>query len=115
MNQHARTTVPGATARGGWMWVSAAVLAGLVVVQGARVLDRPAFAEMVSNASDYAVLTTDGGNDEIVVVIDDRNEMLLVYRNENRQRLALAEREPLPELFQRARARIGLPQRPPAP
>lgn len=102
----------GTARQGGWLWVSAGVLAALTVVQGSQLLDRPAFAEMVARTGDYAILTTDGGSDEIVVVVDDRNEMLLVYRNENRQRLSLAEREPLPELFVRARARAGMPDRP---
>ena len=37
--------------RGGWLWISAGVLAALVVVQGAGLLDRPALAEMVSERS----------------------------------------------------------------
>lgn len=97
---------------GGWLWVSAGVLAALTIVQGAGLLDRPAYAEMTSRAGSYVAMTTDGGSDEILVVIDDRNEYLLVYRNENRQRLSLAAREALPDLFTRARARSGLPARP---
>lgn len=99
-------------ARGSWLWVSAGVLAALTIVQGAGLFDRPAYAEMASSTTAYTVMTTDGGTDEIVVVIDDRQETLLVYRHQNRERLQLLDREPLPELFARARVNAGLPPRP---
>lgn len=99
-------------ARGGWLWVSAGVLAALTIVQGAGLLDRPAYADMTATTSAYTITTTDGGADEIVVVIDDRQETLLIYRHRNREQLQLLDREPLPELFTRARANAGLPPRP---
>ncbi len=105
-------TAHAADPRGSWLWVSAGVLAALTVVQGAGLLDRPAYAEMSSSTTGYTVMTTDGGTDEIVVVIDDRQEALLVYRHQNRERIQLLDREPLPELFTRARANAGLPARP---
>ena len=92
--------------RGGWLWVSAGVLAALVLVQGAGLLDRTAHAEMSVLNSSYSLMTTDGGNDEIVVVIDSRQETLMVYRVFNRQRLELLEREDLGALFTRARTRV---------
>lgn len=98
--------------RSGWLWVSAGVLAALTVVQGAGLLDRPAYAEMSSQKSSYAMMTTDGGSDEILVVLDDRNETLMVYRVENRQRVDLLDREALPEVFARARQQAGYPVRP---
>lgn len=100
------------TGREGWLWVSAGVLAALTIVQGAGLIDRPAYAEMTASASGYRLMTTDGGSDELLVVIDDRNETLLVYRQENRQRISLVDRESLPDLFRRARAKAGLPPRP---
>lgn len=98
--------------RSGWLWVSAGVLAALTIVQGSGLLDRPAYADMASDTSGYTIMTTDGGTDEIVVLIDDRQETLMVYRHQNRERLQLLDREPLPELFTRARAAAGLPPRP---
>lgn len=98
-------------ARDGWLWVSAGVLAALVVVQGAGLLDRPAIAEMSTHKSGYAMMTTDGGAEEVLVVLDDRNESLLVYEVENRTRLVLQDREALPDLFARARVAAGYPER----
>ena len=106
------TNESGHGARGGWLWVSAGVLAALVVVQGAGLLDRAASAEMVSNKSGYAIMTTDGGSEEIAVVIDERNETLLVYSIENRRRVVLQDRQSLPEMFTRARQQAGHPARP---
>ncbi|MFK7882661.1 MAG: hypothetical protein AB8F26_00570 [Phycisphaerales bacterium] len=103
---------PAATGREGWLWVSAGVLAALVIVQGAGLLDRPAYAEMTASTSAYRMMTTDGGSDEILVIIDDRNETLLVYHQQNRQRISLIDRESLPELFVRARTKAGFPPRP---
>lgn len=99
--------------REGWLWVSSGVLAALIVVQGAGLLDRPARAEMTTNKSGYAMMTTNGGDQEILVVIDDRNEALMVYQVENRDRLILQDRENLPELFLRARVQAGYPARTP--
>jgi len=55
-------------------------------------------------------MTTDGGNDEILVVVDSRQESLMVYRTENGRALKMLEREELSSLFSRARARaVGRP------
>ncbi len=100
-------------ARGGWLWISAGVLAALVVVQGAGLLDRPAFADMVAERSGYTVMTTRAdSSSELVAVIDERNETLLVYTVENRRRVLLGARQSLPELFVRGRQAAGMPDRP---
>jgi hypothetical protein len=91
--------------RGGWLWVSAGVLAALLVVQGAGLIDSPAQAEMSSSSGAYTMITTDGGNDEILVVVDSSQESLMVYRSDRNQGLQLLEREDLAGLFSRARAR----------
>ncbi|MBO6740092.1 MAG: hypothetical protein JJ916_09550 [Phycisphaerales bacterium] len=91
--------------RGGWLWVSAGVLAALIVVQGAGLIDSPAQAEMASSSGAYTMITTDGGNDEILVVVDSSQESLMVYRSDRNQGLQLLEREDLAGLFSRARAR----------
>ncbi|MCC5822796.1 MAG: hypothetical protein LAT64_05285 [Phycisphaerales bacterium] len=98
--------------RGGWLWISAGVLAALTVVQGAGLLDRPASAEMVSNKGGYAIMTTRAGSNEIAVLIDERNETLMVYSVENRRRVVLQDRQSLPEMFNRARLQAGHPARP---
>lgn len=91
--------------RGGWLWVSAGVLAALIVVQGAGLIDSPAQAEMSSSSGAYTMMTTDGGNDEILLVVDSSQESLMVYRSDRNQGLQLLEREDLAGLFSRARAR----------
>lgn len=98
--------------RGHWLWVSAGVLAALVVVQGAGLLDRPALAEMTASGGGYTIMTTDGGSNEVGLVIDERNETLLVYSVKNRREVRLENRQSLPELFTRARFQAGYPARP---
>ncbi len=95
---------------GGWLWVSAGVLASLIIVQGAGLLDSPAQAEMAIGSGAYAMMTTDGGNDEILVLVDNSQESLMVYRGDRNLGLQLLERENLAALFERARARaMGRP------
>ncbi|MFG0314198.1 MAG: hypothetical protein ACF8LL_08440 [Phycisphaerales bacterium] len=91
--------------RSGWLWVSAGVLAALIVVQGAGLIDSPAQAEMSSSSGAYTMITTDGGNDEVLVVVDSSQESLMVYRSDRNQGLQLLDREDLAGLFSRARAR----------
>jgi len=95
---------------GGWLWVSAGVLAALIVVQGAGLLDSSARADMATSRGAYAMMTSDGGNDEILVVVDSSQESLMVYRSDRNLGLQLIERENLAALFERASARtLGRP------
>ncbi len=108
------TTNESATQRvqrsGGWLWVSAGVLSALILVQGAGLLDSSAHAEMAISSGAYAMMTSDGGNDEILVVVDSSQESLMVYRSDRNLGLQLLERENLAGLFERARARaMGRP------
>lgn len=97
---------------GGWLWVSAGVMAALVVVQGAGLLDRTASAEMVTSKGGYVMMSTDGGSEDILALIDERNETLLIYNVENRRQVVLQDRQSLPDLFVRARQAGGFPARP---
>ena len=101
MNKQTQTT----QSRGGWLWVSAGVLASLIVVQGAGLLDSPAQAEMSSSSGAYTMMTTDGGTEQILVMVDSSQESLMVYRSDRNQGLQLLEREDLRGLFERSRAR----------
>ena len=107
---HTREASP--AARGNWLWVSAGVLAALIVVQGAGLLDRTARAEMVADKGGYVMMTTEGGSTEVMLLIDERNETLLVYDVENQRRVVLEDRQALPDLFNRARVQAGFPARP---
>jgi len=91
--------------QGGWLWVSAAVLAALIVVQGAGFLDSQASAEMAISSGAYAMMTSDGGNDEVLVIVDSSQESLMVYHTDRTKGLQMLEREDLRGLFERARAR----------
>ena len=96
--------------RGRWLWMSAGVLAGLIVVQGSGVMDSSAQAEMTSTSGAYTVMTTDGGNEELLFVVDSGQEALLVYKTDRNQGTQLLDREDLAGLFSRARARaFGTP------
>lgn len=103
-------TVPNTGRQPGWLWVSAGVLAAMIVVQGGGFFESTARAEMATTSGSYSIMTTDGGNDEILVVVDSRQESLMVYRTENGRTLKMLEREELSSLFSRARARaVGRP------
>tara|TARA_R110002073_G_scaffold118918_1_gene258541 strand:+ start:427326 stop:427706 length:381 start_codon:yes stop_codon:yes gene_type:complete len=94
----------------GWLWVSAGILAGLIVAQGGGFFESTAQAEMATSSGSYSLMTTDGGNDEILVVVDSRQESLMVYRTFNKNEIRMLEREELSGLFSRARARaMGRP------
>ena len=94
----------------GWLWVSAGVLAAMIVVQVSGVFESPAYAEMATSNGSYSMMTSDGGNDEILVVVDSRQESLMVYRAQNNMSLQMVDREELSSLFSNARARaMGSP------
>jgi len=90
---------------GGWLWMCAGVLTGLIMLQGGGFFESQAMAEMATTSGTYSIMTTDGGNDEILVVVDSRQESMMVYRTMNTKELVLLDREELSSLFSRARAR----------
>mgnify|MGYP005836119763 CR=1 FL=1 len=90
----------------------AAFLALLTLVQALRLHDAEpqARAELVSRAGSVTALTANAGNEEILVVLDDRSEILLVYRTDTRNGVQQLARLPLQALFTDARARaLGRP------
>lgn len=94
----------GSLAAKGALWASAAVIAGLIIVQASRMPGDGAYAEMVSSVGEYTVLTTDGGNEEVLLVLDNRNEDLLVYKVKAQKELELFQKVDLDKLFIDARA-----------
>ncbi len=84
----------------------AGVLGALVAFQAYAQLGGPAGSRsgMVSQVSGYSILTSDAGTDDIVIVLDNRNEELMVYRTEG-QSVQLYQKVALPRLFTEARAR----------
>ena len=93
---------------GGWLWISAGVLAALILVQGAGMLDSPAMGDMTTTQQSYSMMTTDGGTDEVLVLIDSRQESMLVYRVDSSNTLQLLKREQLDAMFSRARAQLAV-------
>lgn len=59
--------------------------------------------DVVSQVGPYTVLTFDGGNEDILLVLDSRAEDLYSYRVVNQNRLDLLGRESLSEMFASAR------------
>jgi len=104
----------GHAASAGALWASAFVLGGLILTQADRLgAGARASAEMVSETGGYTVMTADGGTDEVLVLLDHRDENVYVYSIENQQAIVLHQRLSLPKLFSDAQAkRRGMPARP---
>jgi hypothetical protein len=91
---------------------TAIVLATLSVAQITRLIaahgmEPTALAGLVSDAGGVTVMTVEANNDELVFVIDSRNEDLMVYKAESNQSLVLLNKYPMGELFSAAKARSG--------
>lgn len=59
----------------------------------------------VSQTGGLTVLTSEAGNEDLLVVLDSRNEELFVYRTDLKQGSQLLQRYPVAQLFTDARAR----------
>lgn len=89
----------------GWLWVSAGVLAALLVLKvggGSEAAAAP--GGTVASSGNLVAMTSPTGSDEILLVLDGRRETLFVYRTDQKG-VALQQRVALPALFQDARAR----------
>ncbi len=62
---------------------------------------------MVSQSGPFTLMTSDAGSEDIVVVLDNRNEQLMVYKTENAQSLQLYQKLSLPRMFMDAKARAA--------
>tara|TARA_R110000868_G_scaffold119469_1_gene316683 strand:- start:421254 stop:421625 length:372 start_codon:yes stop_codon:yes gene_type:complete len=118
MNTNEQDRVAGVQSAGigssGLLTVVLLVLVVFVMSKVVGVMDTPAMAEMTISDSGYTMMTTNGGADEILVLVDSREESILVYRvaqgAQENGGLELLERESLSALFSRARAQaVGGP------
>lgn len=67
-------------------------------------------AAVVSQTGGLTVLTADGGSQDLLMILDGRNEDLLVYRTDSQQGLQLLQRFSVPQIFSDARSRsLGAP------
>lgn len=94
------------------LWVTAVMIAALIVVQlgrkgGSSPFEQQALAEMVASVGDYSIMTTNGGNEELLFVLDNRNEQLLVYKVDQQKALMMLAREELDNVFSSARSKLG--------
>ncbi|MGD9789906.1 MAG: hypothetical protein AB7Q00_03420 [Phycisphaerales bacterium] len=98
------------------LWLLAGALAGAMLFGGERgggglgaTITIPgvsaANAAVVSKAGALTVLTAEGTNDEMLMVLDSRREELLVYRTSAQNGMQLFQRIPLADLFRDARLR----------
>lgn len=60
---------------------------------------------MVSQSGGVTMMTCEGGNSEILVVLDSRRDLMLVYRVEDQITLGLLQRASVPQIFSDARAK----------
>ena len=63
----------------------------------------PAFADIAIAGTDHGLLTSDGGGDDVLIVLDQRAEELLLYRPFNGRTIDFRGRFSLRDLFTEAR------------
>jgi len=90
---------------GAALWASAAVLAGLIVVQAGRLTGSEARADLVSGAGGLTALTVRATNEDVLLVADNRSEQLMVYKVVNQNSVELFRTYSLPRIFSDARTR----------
>ena len=93
------------------LWASAAVLFALVLLQSQPLIAQmgggtSAHAGMVSQTAQLTVMTTEAGNEDVLMVLDGRSEELSVYRTDPLKGMTLVQRMNLPQSFTDARARF---------
>lgn len=101
------TGAAGSKKRAAGLAVLSMVLAGAVVMQAWAQIGRAADGRsgMISQTGGYALMSSDAGQDDIVLVLDNRNEKVMVYRVENQSSLLLYSKLDLPRTFLDARGR----------
>jgi len=81
------------------------VIGALIILQAGRV--PTAAADMVSSAGGVQILTTPGSSDELVYVLDTRDERLYVYQVVNQASLELLDRQDVAAMFTAAAAQAA--------
>jgi hypothetical protein len=93
------------------LWASAFIIAALIVIQAGRLPQNSAYAEMATGHGGFSLVTADAGRggdvqpDELLYVIDSREQVLLVYEIEDARqgRVTLRDGGSLVNLFGSAR------------
>ncbi len=99
------------------LWVTAIALCAMIAFQIGRGGQQPgsaalpfegeALGEMVTSLGDYRIMTTDGGAEELLFVLNNRSEQLMVYKVGHQQQLELLTRAQLNDIFAQARGKLG--------
>lgn len=107
MEQRTVDVVAAARAEGrvrGFLTASAIALAVLVVFAGGRGMVAPADADVVTIGSQTVTNLKAGTGEDVVAVLDGREERLFIYQVQNMKDLKLVSSEDLRDLFAKAKA-----------
>jgi hypothetical protein len=91
----------------GLLWASAAILVALIIIQAGRMGVEPARADVVSTIEGTTALTFEAQSEDLLATVDGRQEMLFVYRVQNKNSLELIRSYSLPDLFAEAKGRVS--------
>jgi len=102
---------PAANPAVGVLWASAFVIAALIIMQAGRLSGNHANATMVADRGSYTLMTANSGTggesdpDELLYVIDSREQILLIYEVEDsrKNQILLRDGGSLDAMFSRAR------------
>jgi len=102
---HSETSTPSRWSSAGGV-VTAMALLFLLIVRVSMLVAPAQAADVVSQAGEYTILSLGADNDDVVIVLDGRNETLAAYRVKNKNSLDLVEARELKSIFLECR-RIG--------
>lgn len=111
----------GGAGAGPVLWASALVLAGMLVMQLGRlgqsagapdaamaaplvIASAMGAGDVVAQVGEYSLLSFNAGNEDVLIVLDGRNEQLFAYRVRNQREVELLERATLESIFRAAKA-----------
>lgn len=83
------------------------LIAAALLSPGTLFAPSPAGADLVSASGPFTILTAETINEDILLALDARAELLTVYRTDRLEDIQLVEKLSLPQLFSDARARFG--------
>ncbi len=96
-------------ASAGALWASFVLVLALVIVQASRLgSGNPAYAGELGTVGQMTALTVAGGpNEEVLMLLDKREELILVYGIQGGRSVQLLQVEELGALFNQARSAAG--------
>lgn len=92
------------------LWITAGLMAlalVLLLLPEGWFSPSPAQGAVVSQSGTFTIMTADGTNEDLLIVMDGRSEQMLVFRTERLQELQLLQKLSLPQVFADARAKSG--------